>query len=138
MPLRGLPGYGPARQITLIEAGEPVAQVLTSDTGSTPARLVHLLKCRWRIENAFKYLTEHNGIDYLCDYRMDHVPDQRAVPNPERVAARASLRSLQDELAATEQALGATLASPGHHTTKLTEIARLRDLRAMLIDNSVS
>ena len=58
-----LPRYGTARQITLFDAGVAVAQVLTSDTVSTPARMVHLLRCRWRLENVFKYLTAHNGID---------------------------------------------------------------------------
>ena len=129
-----LTGYGPARQVTLIEAGEAVAQVLTSDVTSTPARLVHLLKCRWRIENAFKYLAAHNGIDWLCDYKMDVVTNQRPVTNPERVTARTALRSLQAKLAATEQALGATLASMPHSADKLAELGRLRDLRAITVD----
>ena len=127
-------GYGPARQVTLIETGEAVAQVLTSDVTSTPARLVHLLKCRWRIENAFKYLAAHNGIDALCDYKMDVVTNQRPVTNPERVTAPTALRSLQADLAATEQTLGATLASMPHSADKLAELGRLRDLRAMTVD----
>lgn len=129
-----LPGYGPARQVTLFEAGVVVAQVLTSDLISTPARLVHLLRCRWRLENVFKYLTAHNGIDALCDYGMDFVADERPVPNPERVAARATLRSLQAELAAADEALGATFASAGHGAAKLTELARLKDRRAVIVD----
>ncbi|MDQ6724709.1 MAG: hypothetical protein M3066_00810 [Actinomycetota bacterium] len=129
-----LPGYGPARQVTLFEAGVVVAQVLTSDLVSTPARLVHLLRCRWRLENVFKYLTAHNGIDSLCDYRMDVVSDQRPVANPERVAARATLRALQAELVATDGALGAAFASSGHSAAKLAELARLKDSRAMLVD----
>lgn len=129
-----LGGYGPARQVTLYEAGEAVAQILSSDTVSTPARLVHLLRCRWRIENAFKYLAEHHGIDSLCDYRMDIVADDRQVPNPERTAARATLRSLNDELAATEQALGATLTTRAHRPNTLAELARLRDQHAIITD----
>jgi transposase len=129
-----LPGYGPARQVTLFEAGVVVAQVLTSDTVSTPARLVHLLRCRWRLENVFKYLTAHNGIDSLCDYRMDVVEDERPVANPQRVAARATLRSLQGELVATEQALGTAFASTAHSATKLAELARLKDRRAAIVD----
>jgi len=92
-----LAGYGPARQVTLIEDGEAVAQILTSDTASTPARLVHLLRCRWKIENLFKYAAAHNGIDQLCDYRMDLIADERPVPNPARVAARAQLNNLTTE-----------------------------------------
>jgi hypothetical protein len=129
-----LPGYGTARQVTLFEGGVVVAQVLTSDMVSTPARLVHLLRCRWRLENVFKYLTAHNGIDALCDYVMDIVSDERPVANPERVVARATLRSLQAELATTEQAIGAAFASPRHSADKLAQLARLKDRRAMIVD----
>jgi hypothetical protein len=54
-----------------------VAQVLTSDLVSVPARLVHLLRCRWRLENVFKNLTAHNGIDALCDPGMGFLADER-------------------------------------------------------------
>ena len=126
--------YGPVRQITLFEGGVSVAQVLTSDTTSTAARMVHLLRCRWRIENAFKYLADHNGIDSLCDYRMNLVSDERAVTNPARAAAKAVLSALQSELAATVTALGTTIVSTGHSDAKLAELARLKDRRAMIID----
>ena len=126
--------YGPARQITLFDGGVPVAQVLTSDTVSTAARMVHLLRCRWRIENAFKYLADHNGIDSLCDYRMSLVADERAVTNPARADAKAVLTALQSELAATVTALGATIATPGYSDTKLAELARLKERRATIID----
>lgn len=129
-----LPGYGPARQVTFFEHGAAVAQILTSDLASTAARLVHLLRCRWRIENLFKYAAAHNGIDSLCDYRMNLIGDQRLVANPRRVAARATLRSLQAEQAATEQALGATLATSHHSPDKLAELAHLQDQRAMIVD----
>lgn len=101
-----LPGYGPARQITLFEQGEQVAQILTSDLESTAARLVHLLRCRWKIENLFKYAAAHNGIDQLCDYQMDLIGDERPVTNPARAQARKLLDSLNREQADTERALG--------------------------------
>ncbi len=129
-----LGGYGPARQVTLFEAGVVVAQILTSDTASTPARLVHLLRCRWRLENVFKYLTAHHGIDALCDYGMDMVADERPVTNPARATARAVLRSRQDELAATDQALGGAFVSTGASKDKLAGLARLRERRAMIVD----
>lgn len=77
-----LDGYGPARQISVFKAGKVVFQVLTSGAGATAARMVHLLRCRWRIENAFKYLAEHQGIDALCDYTMTIGPDTAEVKNP--------------------------------------------------------
>jgi len=86
-----LPGYGPARQISILDAGEVVAQVLTSDTAATAARMVHLLRWRWRIENAFKYLGDHHGIGWLCEYRMDLVRDDSEVHNPARKHALTQL-----------------------------------------------
>jgi len=62
------------------------------------------------------------------------VSDERAVANPERTAARATLRALQAELAATEAALGVAFASTVHSDAKLAELARLKDRRAMIVD----
>jgi hypothetical protein len=61
-------GYGPARQLTLFEHDQPVLQVLTSDLDAPAAAVLAWLRCRWRIENVFKYLTAHHGIDWLCHY----------------------------------------------------------------------
>ena len=69
-----IPGYGTARQLTLFEHDQPVMQILTSDTTAPAAALLAWLRCRWRIENVFKYLTVHHGIDWLCDYRADLGP----------------------------------------------------------------
>ncbi len=60
--------YGPARQLTLFEHDQPVLQVLTSDLAAPAAALLAWLRCRWRIENVFKYLTAHHGMDWLCHY----------------------------------------------------------------------
>jgi hypothetical protein len=56
--------YGPARQLTLFEHDQSVLQVLTSDLDAPAAALLAWLRCRWRIENVFKYLTAHHGIDW--------------------------------------------------------------------------
>ena len=79
-------GYGPARQLTLFEHDEPVLQILTSDLTAPAAALLAWLRCRWRIENVFKYLTAHHGIDCLCRlprrHRPGHHPDHQ--PRPRR------------------------------------------------------
>jgi hypothetical protein len=106
-------GYGQARQLTLFEAGDPVLQVLTSDTGATGAGLLCWLRARWRIENMFKYAAAHNGIDTLADYAMDIGPDTRMVTNPARVVARKAVAAAEAELAAAERALPQMLAGPG-------------------------
>jgi hypothetical protein len=51
-----LDGYGPARQLTVYERGQVALQILTSDLRTPAARLAYVLRCRWRIENSFKYL----------------------------------------------------------------------------------
>ena len=105
-------GYGPARQLTLFENDTPVLQVLTSDLTSTGAALVCWLRARWRIENVFKYASEHNGLDAIADYRMDIGPDQRKVANPARKAARQQLADAEATLAEAERALAQALTDP--------------------------
>ncbi len=132
-----LKGYGSARQLTLYEdEDQPVLQVLTSELTSTGADLLCWLRSRWRIENMFKYASEHNGIDALADYRMDIGPDTRMVTNPARVTARKKVKDAEAELIAAERALPQLLngggtprqrnaALPGAH-------ARIRDAETVL------
>ncbi len=131
-----LKDYGDARQLTLYQDDAPVLQVLTSVTTATGADLVCWLRSRWRIENMFKYASEHNGIDALADYRMDIGPDTRLVANPARAAARKKVKDAEAELITAERALPQLLngggtpkqlnaALPGAH-------ARNRDAQAAL------
>ena len=106
-----LTGYGSARQLTLFEDDAPVLQVLTSETRASGADLVCWLRARWRIENMFKYASEHNGIDALACYDMDITPDTRTVPNPARATARAHVKTAEAELVAAERALPQLLDS---------------------------
>jgi len=104
--------YGQARQITLFEDGAPVLQVLTSDTDAPAAALLAWLRCRWRIENLFKYLEAHYGIHWLCDYHAGAEDDDHLIANPERTAARARLREAEAALAAAERELATLLTGP--------------------------
>jgi len=133
-----LKGYGDARQLTLFEHDLPVLQVLTSDTAATGADLLCWLRSRWRIENMFKYASEHNGIDTLADYRMDIGTETRMVANPARVAARTQVKAAEAELITAERALPQLLngggtpkqmnaALPGAHT-------RIRQAQSALDD----
>ena len=130
-----LDGYGPARQISVFEGGRVVFQVLTSDTGATAARMVHLLRCRWRIENAFKYLAEHQGIDALCDYTMTTRPDTAQIKNPKRTAATAALRAAEAAHAVAERALGQARGANSTAGDYMATIRRLRDEVAMASDD---
>jgi len=107
-----LAGYGRARQLTVYEHGTPALQILTSLTTTSPAELVVLLRARWRIENTYKYLAQHYGIDWLCDYRADITPNTAPVDNPARIRGRAARRAAEADLAAAERALAQLLASP--------------------------
>jgi Transposase protein len=109
-------GYGPARQLTLFEHDQPVLQILTSDLTAPAAALLAWLRCRWRIENAFKYLSAHHGIDALADYHADLNPDTTKITNPARVAARKHLAAATAALADAERALAQLLASDQPHT----------------------
>jgi hypothetical protein len=104
--------YGQARQITLFEDGVPVLQVLTSDTTAPAAALLAWLRCRWRIENLFKYLEDNYGIHWLCDYHASLQDDDHLIANPERTAARARLRQAEAALAAAERQLAAMISAP--------------------------
>lgn len=131
-----LDGYGPARQVTIFEGGVAVAQVLTSDTSSTAARMVHLLRCRWRIENVFKYLGDHHGIGWLCEYAMDLVPDDNVIDNPQRKTALATLRAAQAAVGGAEAALGRALVEGGPAAGLKERIGVRRDDVAMAKDDA--
>jgi DNA-binding CsgD family transcriptional regulator len=103
--------YGPARQLTLFEHDQPVLQVLTSDLAAPPAALLAWLRCRWRIENVFKYLTAHHGIDWLCHYDADTNPDTTLIDNPARKTARTAVRHAETTLADAQRALTRLLRS---------------------------
>jgi hypothetical protein len=63
-----LKDYGEARQITLFEHGRVALQILTSDSGASPAEILSWLKSRWREENFLRYASASYGIDKICDY----------------------------------------------------------------------
>jgi transposase-like protein len=98
--------YGPARQITLFEHGQPVLQILTSDTTTCPAALILFMRARWRIENLFKYL-DFYGIDYLADYHATIEANTRKIDNPERKKLKAELKNLTTERDQLHERVGA-------------------------------
>ena len=89
-----------------------VLQVLTSDTTAPAAALLAWLRCRWRIENLFKYLEAHYGIHWLTGYHASTEDDDHLIANPERKAGRARLRQAEATLAAAEREMAALLTSP--------------------------
>jgi hypothetical protein len=112
-------GYGTARQISLIEDGIVVLQVLTSDTTACPVGLLLTLRARWRIENAFKYAAEHYGIDALGDYLAEIETNTRPVDNPDRKTANTHVKTVKANLADAERALAQLLNDRTQTTTTL-------------------
>ena len=111
--------YGTARQITLYEHGTVALQVLTSDTTTCPIALLRMLRARWRIENAFKYASEHHGIDALTDYLADIQVNTRPIDNPTRKAANAEVKTRRNALAEAERALAQLLGDRALTTATL-------------------
>ncbi|MGH2884531.1 MAG: putative transposase, partial [Solirubrobacteraceae bacterium] len=103
-------------------------QILTSDLNTPAAALAHTLRCRWCIENTFKYLEDHHGLHWLCDYQMSITPDTTLVRNPERTKALAELRACEQTVSELERKIGQ------HTTTSDTPEAEqtLTDLREQL------
>ena len=122
-----LKDYGEARQITLFEHGQPILQVLTSDSGACPAGLLGWLKSRWREENFLKYASQNYGIDAICDYAADIEVNTKIVDNPARKKANTAVRDAENNLAAAERALAVLLAdlsiAPAVKNTRLIPAA---------------
>ena len=127
--------YLNARQITLYDNdGEPAVQILTCNHTLTPARLVTRMRARWGIENAFKALTAHHGIDQLCDYRMDMIDDTREIDNPDRKTINTAIGALRAEHKTITGQIGAIVTDRRHGNDMITERRRLQDERSMIQD----
>lgn len=102
----------PLRLIVLLDRkkGRQIP-ILTSDETTPAARLVHLLRSRWRQENSFKYLVGELAIDAMISRDMELLADERETENPERAALRERLAEAEDELEAIERDLGRALAT---------------------------
>jgi len=83
-----------------------------------------VLRCRWCIENTFKYLEEHHGLHWLGDYHMEIAPNTALVRNPERSKARAHLKSHQANVAELERKIGehATTTTDSEPDQTLSEL----------------
>ena len=60
--------------------------VLTNCRTMGAAKVVHLLKMRWRQENSFKYLSAHYGVEQLIQHDATRHRDTRLLAKPRRRA----------------------------------------------------
>ena len=100
-------GAGVLRTL-VVEDEDGQVPVLTNSTDPS-AKVVHLLKMRWRQENSFKYLSEHYGVEQLIQYGATYSEDERLVENPARAKLRKEIGELQTEIVFKEAELGQAL-----------------------------
>jgi len=100
-------GAGVLRTV-VVEDEDGQIPVLTNSSDPS-AKLVHLLKMRWRQENSFKYLSEHYGVEQLIQYGATYSEEKRLVENPARVKLRKKIEELQTEIVFKEAELGQAL-----------------------------
>lgn len=73
------------------------------------AKVVHLLKMRWRQENSFKYLPEHYGVEQLIQDDAEYHKDERLAPHPKRAQLKRHIEDLRMEILFQEAERGHAL-----------------------------
>jgi len=123
------------RLIVLRDKGRLIP-VVTNDWKEPAAKLVLILKMRWRQENSFKDLVENYWVDGLVEYGGQQEPDGTMGPNPQRAELRIELARLRRERLELEAQLGRQVlggaggsSQPELPNTALAE-QRLRNIAA--------
>lgn len=123
-----LDGVGAVRQISIYEGCRVGLQILTSDRANAAAVLARRLRGRWCIENTFKYLEDHHGIGWLCDYRKTADADTTKIANPARITAKAAVAAAEKNVSRIERTIGTTAtASTSNLDATNHELSRLTD-----------
>ncbi len=95
------------REVRRLTASGHQTAVLTSRTDLSALELAARMFARWQQENFFRYLRHSFALDALVTYAAEPADPARTVPNPARKRLRRALATLQQDLAAQEQAYGA-------------------------------
>ena len=101
-------GAGVVRTLVMEDADGQIP-VLTNCAGMAPAKVVHLLRLRWRQENSFKYLSTHYGIEQIIQYGAATEADERLVDKPVRARLRKQIADLRATLVFHEADVGQAL-----------------------------
>ena len=101
-------GAGVLRTLVLQDEDGQIP-VLTNCADMPSAKVVHLLKMRWRQENSFKYLSENYGVEQLIQYGADYHKDERLVDNPRRAALKRKIDEVRTDIVFKEAELGQAL-----------------------------
>ncbi len=134
---------GPWRRIVVLTKDGHQTPIVTSLGEDVPAaRIACLMFARWRQENFFRYMRQHQGIDALTSYAYQDAPDSMSVPNPERKRLAKIILAHRKELAALRQKLGGALlqeprngrTAHGLKTAQKGAVGRVRELEAKLVE----
>ena len=126
-------GAGLVRTLVVADQDAQVP-VLTNCRGMGAAKVVHLLKMRWRQENSFKYLSTHYGVEQLIQHDATWHRDDRLLANPRRAQVRQQITALQTDVVLIEADLGRVDVSlePGTRRRLTRELTTLKDRLARL------
>ena len=126
-------GAGLVRTLVVADQDAQVP-VLTNCAAMGAAKVVHLLKMRWRQENSFKYLSAHYGVEQLIQHDATWHRDDRLLANPRRAQVRQQITALQTDIVLTEADLGRADGpqGPGDRRRLTRELATLEDRLARL------
>ena len=126
-------GAGLVRTLVVADQDAQVP-VLTNCAAMAAAKVVHLLKMRWRQENSFKYLSAHYGVEQLIQHDATWHRDDRLLANPRRAQVRQQITALQTDIVLTEADLGRADGpqGPGDRRRLTRELATLEDRLARL------
>lgn len=80
--------------------------IITSLDKANPAKIVHLVKLRWRQENGLKDLVHQSFIDGIVEYGGDEQPDPTKILHPEREKLKVQLADLRQQRIALQAMLG--------------------------------
>ena len=98
-------GTGVVRTLVKEDADGQIP-ILTNCEQMPAAKVVHLLRLRWRQENSFKYLSTHYGIEQIIQYGVTTATDDRLVDNPVRARLRKQIADLRATLVFQEADVG--------------------------------
>ncbi|MCR4340282.1 MAG: helix-turn-helix domain-containing protein [Gemmatimonadaceae bacterium] len=125
-------GAGLVRTL-VVEDDDAQVPILTNRPELPAAKVVHLLRMRWRQENSFKYLSAHYGVEQLIQHDATIHPDDRRLANPRRAQLRAQITAQQTEVVLKEADLARALTEtrPEDAAPRLTPRMRQREIATL-------
>jgi transposase len=125
-------GAGLVRTL-VVEDDDAQVPILTNCPELPAAKVVHLLRMRWRQENSFKYLSAHYGVEQLIQHDTTTHPDDRRLVNPRRAQLRAQITAQQTEVVLKEADLARALTRrmPEDVAPRLTPRMRQREIATL-------